>query len=520
MSAEPPLAPDAQPINRLRVRRLGIDTYRHPVIYMRADCPVCRSEGFEAQSRVEIHVNSHSITATLNVVHGDILVPGEVGLSEWAWNLLGAQEGEFATFSHARTLDSMGFVRAKVYGEHLHAAEIDAIVQDVVAGHYSDVHLAAFITACSGDHLQLDEIVSLTQAMVATGERLQWPQAQIMDKHCVGGLPGNRTSPLVVAMVTAAGLIMPKTSSRAITSPAGTADTMETLCPVELDLPTMRRVVEQVGGCLVWGGAVHLSPADDILIRVERTLDLDSEGQMVASVLSKKASAGSTHVLIDIPVGPSAKVRTPEAGRQLARLLEEVGLRLGLTVRVLLTDGSQPVGRGVGPALEAHDILATLQGLSEAPDDLRQRAVLLAGRILELSGKVEHGEGEITVAGLLTDGSAWRQFQRICEAQGGMREPPRARWTHPVVAARAGTVLAINNRQLARVAKLAGAPISPAAGLYIDAKLGENLDKGQPLFTVHAESPGELEYALEYVRRHPDIFITSEHNPAPAALPG
>jgi thymidine phosphorylase len=322
----------------------------------------------------------------------------------------------------------------------------------------------------------------------------------------VGGLPGNRTTLLVVPIVAAHGLTMPKTSSRAITSPAGTADTMETLAPVDLDIAAMRRVVEREGGCIVWGGAIRLSPADDILIRVERPLDLDSTGQVVASILSKKAAAGSTHVVIDVPVGPTAKVRSHEEAKLLGDHLEGVGRAVGLNVRVVLTDGVQPVGRGIGPALEARDILATLRGEPDAPPDLRERALMLAGHVLEFSSGVQPGTGRALAKAILDDGRAWRKFQAICEAQGGLREPPRAAHTRAVVAARAGRVVRIDNRRLARVAKLSGAPRAAAAGLVLHAPIGAKVAAAQPLFTIHAETPGELAYAWEYVERQPAML--------------
>ena len=228
--------------------------------------------------------------------------------------------------------------------------------------------------------------------MVEAGERLTWPAGVIVDKHCVGGLPGNRTTPIVVAIVASLGLTMPKTSSRAITSPAGTADTMETMAPVDLDTAAIRRVVEREGGCVVWGGAVKLSPADDILIRVERALDLDTEGQLIASVLSKKIAAGSTHLVIDLPFGPTAKVRTArEPQSPVAGSCQASPRRLACRPSVVLTDGSQPVGRGIGPALEARDVLAVLRCEPNAPQDLRQRAVALAGALLELAGAAPQG---------------------------------------------------------------------------------------------------------------------------------
>ena len=214
-----------------------------------------------------------------------------------------------------------------------------------------------FIAASAGDRLNKKEVLDLTNAMVDTGQRLTWPSPLVVDKHCVGGLPGNRTTPIVVAIVAAFGLMIPKTSSRAITSPAGTADTMEVFTTVNLDIPTMKKVVEQENGCIVWGGSVALSPADDLLIRIERTANLDSEGQMVASILSKKIAAGSTHIVIDMPIGTTAKVRSIAQAELLKNFLESVAKEFGIETKVIFTDGSQPVGRGIGPALEAQDVL-------------------------------------------------------------------------------------------------------------------------------------------------------------------
>lgn len=306
------------------------------------------------------------------------------------------------------------------------------------------MQVAAFLTASATGGMSTREIVCLTQAMIEAGRRLTWRAPLIADKHCIGGLPGNRTTPIVVSIVAACGGVIPKTSSRAITSPAGTADVMETLAPVELDLATMRRVVEQEGGCMAWGGAVSLSPVDDLLIRVERPLDLDSDGQLIASVLSKKAAAGSTHVLIDVPVGPTAKVRSKEHALNLATGMKTVGDVLGLAVDVVQTDGSQPVGFGIGPALEARDVLAVLEGRAEAPPDLRRRALDLAGRLLELANLVKAGEGASTAADTLQNGKALRKFEAICEAQGGRRTPPQAAHRRPVPSDRAGVVTSID----------------------------------------------------------------------------
>ncbi len=502
MNAATTETPDAG----LKVRRLGIDTYLEPVVFMRSDCHICRSEGFEARSRLKVHVGDKAIIATLNVVHNHLLANDEIGLSESAWDMLTPAAGSLAYFSHPNPLDSLRHVRAKIYGQRLDELALRAVVEDIVGGRYSNTHLAAFIAACGGDHLDRGEIVGLTRAMVEAGDRLSWGGAIVMDKHCIGGIPGNRTTLIVVPIAAAFGLTMPKTSSRAITSPAGTADTMETLAPVVLTPEQMRGVVEREGACIVWGGAVRLSPADDILIRVERQLELDSEGQMVASVLSKKVAAGSNHVLIDLPVGPTAKVRSPEAAWHLAAVFEGVGREMGLSIRSIITDGSQPVGRGIGPALEARDVLAVLQGEPDAPRDLREHALLLAGQLLEQSGRETRGEGRRTAEKILDTGAAWAKFQALCEAQGGMREPPVAPHRHDITAEKNGMVTEIHNRRVALTAKLAGAPDAPAAGVEMHVKVGDPVKRGQPLFTLHAEAKGELSYALDHFRRQPDLI--------------
>ena len=491
-------------------RRAGIETYQAPIIYMRSDCHVCRAEGFESQARLEVTAGGRSLIATVHHVLASWLQPGEAGLSEAAWRSLQVREGDVLTVAHPPVLESARHIRSKLYGVPLDYEKLLVIMRDVAANRLSDLHLASFVSACAGDRMSREETTALTRAMIDVGQRLSWPVGPVVDKHCVGGLPGNRTTPLVVAIVAACGGVMPKTSSRAITSPAGTADTMETLAPVDLQLPEMRRVVEREGGCVVWGGSVQLSPADDVLIRVERPLDLDSTSQLIASVLSKKASAGSQRVLIDIPVGPTAKLRTVAAADALASALTNVGNAVGLQIRTVQTDGSQPVGRGVGPALEAWDLLAVLQRNADAPGDLRERALMLAGHVLELANLAKAGEGYSLAWETLESGRAWTKLQAICAAQGGMREPPRAGHVQPCLAPAGGIVTAIDNRRLAMAAKLAGAPAAAAAGVRMAVRLGDQVVAGQPLFDLHAQTSGELEYAQTYVASQSGIVTIGD----------
>lgn len=490
----------------LRLKHLGICTYKEAVVYIRRDNYICRSEGFEARSRIRITYKDKSIIATLNIVTSNLLRLDEAGLSEYAWSELGANEGDLIGLSHAEQLTSMDFVRCKIYGEVFSKCQLETIVKDIVAGKLSDIEISSFLTACVGDNLSFKEVSYLTQAMLDVGSRINWGKDLIVDKHCVGGIPGNRTTPIVVPIVAAFGLTIPKTSSRAITSPAGTADVMATLTQVDLDFATVKKVVEKENACIVWGDAAALSPADDILIHVERVLNLDSRNQMVASVLSKKVAAGSTHVLIDVPMGPHAKVKTLRGKAILTKLLQYTSERLGIVVKTIFTDGTLPVGHGIGPALEAFDVLAVLQNSKDAPQDLRERALTLAGGVLEFSPHVRKKSGRKIAEELLTSGQAWRKFQSICMAQGGLFEPPRAKYTRTYGASKAGKIVGVDCKRVAKLAKLAGAPNAKAAGVYLQAAIGERVEWGQPLLTVHAESPVELDYAFNYLQANESIM--------------
>lgn len=503
---------------QLALFRTGIDTQQEPVVYIRKDSPVCRAEGFRSQTRVKVTTSSAEIVATLCIVEPQALEgrcewlsQGCAGVSEAAWHLLNLQGGERASITHTKAVDSMTYVRGKLYGNAFTRSALKNIVDDVVAGHYTDIQIAAFVAACTSANLSLDEIVYLTEAMVGAGQKMQWPYPQVMDKHCIGGLPGNRTTPIVVAIVAACGLIIPKTSSRAITSPAGTADTMAVLTQVDLSMNDMKRVVEQEGGCMVWGGSVNLSPADDLFIRVERALNLDSEGQLVASVISKKLAAGSTHVVVDIPFGSTAKMRDYGAALALKNRLEEIGQRMQLRVRCLLTKGDEPVGVGIGPALEALDVIAVLNNDAQAPADLRERALYVAAELLEMGGLSPRGQGAVLAEQTLKSGLAWRKFQAICLAQGGLFEPVVGSYRYDVFAERSGVVTFVNNRFIAKLAKLLGAPHSPGAGIKFLITLGERVEKAQVLYSLFAQSAGELAYALEFLKVHPnEVLIKDE----------
>ena len=485
----------------LKLRKISIDTYRENVAYLHRDCPVYRSEGFQALNKIEIHkaVDGAPVIAVLNVVDDEnILAPDELGLSEQAFTQLDLPDGSDVRVEHARPAASLKAIHRKIAGERLTLDEYRGITRDIDANRYSKIEIAAFLVSCAETGMERDEVWYLTRAMVETGKRLDWSEPLVVDKHCIGGIPGNRTSMLIVPIVAAHGMLIPKTSSRAITSPAGTADTMGVLAHVELSPDQLHKIVRRERACLAWGGKARLAPVDEILISVERPLSIDSPGQMVASILAKKIAAGSTHLLVDIPVGPTAKIRSRSAALRLRKLFEYTGDHMGLQLEVIITDGRQPIGRGIGPVLEARDAMQVLNNHPGAPADLREKALQLAGRILEFDPDVRGGQGYMIARDILDSGRALAKMEAIIKAQGCNPETPvTGSLQHPVLATTSGIITGIDNLQMAHIARLAGAPMDQGAGVDLHCKLDEPVKQGEPLYTIHAEFAADFRFACE-----------------------
>lgn len=485
----------------LAIRRLAIDTYPENTAFLLRQGHGYSAEQFQALRKIRIGGDGCEILATLALVDEPALLKtDEIGLGEQAFHRLGLPEGAEVAIRQATPPASLEYVRRKIDGDTLEETEIAAIIADIAMHRYSPMEIGAFLVACAG-FTSTGETLAMTRAMAAAGNRLDWHRPLVVDKHCIGGIPGNRTSMIIVPIAAAHGLTMPKTSSRAITSPSGTADTMEVLATVDLDEAQIRAIVLREKAVLAWGGRVNLSPADDILISVERPLRIDTFEQMVASILSKKIAAGSTSLVLDIPVGPSAKVRTPAEAVRLRKLFEFVAGKLGLAIDIVMTDGSQPVGRGVGPVLEARDVMAVLRGDPEAPSDLREHALLLAGHVLEFDPALVGGRGLARATELLESGAALAAMNRLIAAQGAQ---PIAfalgAWCEAIASPRSGRVTAIDCERISHIARLAGAPMDKGAGIDLLHKVGAAVTQGEPLYRVYAASAAGLGFALELAK--------------------
>lgn len=464
--------------------------------------------------RVEIHLGRKNVIAIVDESINDIK-EGEIGLNFEASNNIKASEGEKVEIKPVLKPRSIYYIKDKIEGKKLSEEEINQIIKDIVTNRLSSVEITYFVSASYIRGLSLEETVSLTKAIYSQGEILNFKNRKSkmisVDKHCIGGLAGNRTTPIIVPIVAAAGLLIPKTSSRSITSPAGTADVLEVLCNVCLLKHEIISTVKKTGACMVWGGSLALAPADDEIIRVEHPLSIDSNNQLVASVMAKKKSVSSDIVLIDIPIGPHAKIKSKFQARKLKFLFEYVGNHIGIKTNVIYTDGRNPIGKGIGPSLEARDILRIFENDEDLPLDLRDKALVMAGLLIEMGGKAKKGQGSKIARKILDSGEAKKKLLEILKSQGEKISSSSDIKTAPYIKnlelAKSGKIKMVRNDFIAEIAKIAGAPKDKLAGVYIRKQAGDLIEKGEIAMEIHSQSKNKLNNAVNYFNEYnPFVF--------------
>ncbi len=437
--------------------------------------------------------------------------PGKILVSQDIANELRLSKEDMVGLRPIPVPPSFYVLQRRLHGERVSQDEMFKLIKDIVEGAYGEAEIAAFLTSQLYYELSEDELHSLIRAMVETGSKIEFEDT-VYDEHSIGGVPGNSKVALIaVPTVAAAGLLIPKTSSRAITSPAGTADTMEVLARVDFTAEEIKEIARKVRATLAWGGRLNLAPADDIFVTIERKLSIDPWHQMVASILAKKAAMGVDNLVIDIPVGRKAKVKTMEDADQLAGLFIRQSARLGMRARIAITFGGQPIGSTAGPALEAMEALKTMTERN-GKKCLVDKALTIAGLVLELSGKVPPGRGAEVAKEIFESGKTYEKFKQIIEAQGGdpnvkPEDLPLGQHTYTIESPMEGAVTYIDNAAITTIARAAGAPFDKGAGVYLHKKVGNRVDRGEPLFTIYSSSSTRLQEAINLASRFNPVIV-------------
>ncbi len=491
---------------KLRAKVLDITTGKLIAIMNKKDA---RELGLQPMERVEI--TNKKTRKSVNVVvdvTDSMIKPDEIGVFKEMQKILGVKTGTMLQVQASKKPKSVDYIKKKLDGNKLTDDELREIVEDIASNNLSEIEATAFVCSVYMHGFDLDETVAMTKALISNGKKLELKNKKILDKHSIGGVNGRATM-IVVPIIAAAGYAIPKTSSRSITSSSGTADSMEVLANVSLSLKEIKRVVDKTGGCIAWGGAVELAPADDKIIKIEYPLSLDPEGQVIASVMAKKASVGTKFLVIDLPVGPYAKIKTKEKAEIMALKFIEVGKRLGIKVEVMLTNGYEPIGKAFGPALEAKYAMQTLEG--SLYDNLAEKSVEIAGALFELTGDIAPGKGKEKALEILRSGQALAKMKEIIKAQGGkifsssqIKEAP---YKLQVISKYNGEIGIINVALLNRMARIAGAPANQKAGVMLLVGQGQKIRQNQGMFIIHAENELKLKAAYDFAIKNDPVEL-------------
>jgi putative thymidine phosphorylase len=434
-----------------------------------------------------------------------IVKENEIGISSEIKEIFGLENKQNVDINIAESPASLSFIKKKIDKKRLSKQEIEEIIKDIVSNSLSDPEIALFVSGMYENKMDFKETIDLINAFLESGERLSFPGKIVVDKHSIGGIPGNRTTPIIVSICAAAGLTFPKTSSKAITSAAGTADVIGAIAKVEFSEKELKNIIKKVGACMIWGGSLDLVPADSKIIRIEKMLKIDPRAQLLASIMSKKLAVGSKYVLIDIPYGKTAKVEK-KGGLELKRDFEKIGRYFKLKLKVVLTKGDQPIGNGIGPLLELIDIIKVLNPSEEGPKDLEKKSLFLAGQILEMTHKAKKGCGINIAKEILDSGKAFEKFLQIIKAQkGSIKHLELGKFRKDMLVKSSGKISEIDNLKINLLGRIAGCPIDKSSGLYLHAHVNDRLKKGDKLLTIYAESKLRLLDAIKYYNKEKPI---------------
>ncbi|MEM2070816.1 MAG: AMP phosphorylase [Archaeoglobaceae archaeon] len=489
---------------KLSVKTLPLKTERLSVVLNQDDA---EDLGILPGDRVKILVGRESFIAEVET-STEIIKKGEIGLDTFTAESCNLNEQCKVEIHPVERPESVEFIRKKFEGKKYKKDEMKKIVSDIASNILNDIELAAFILANEIVGLDTDEIEWITWSMYESGERISFERGNVVDSSSIGSVLGNRYAMVTVPTVAAAGLLIPKTASRAITSASGTADTMEVLADVNLSVDEIKEIVEKVGGVIAWGGATNIAPADDKILRMEHQLGITSKACLISSLLAKKLGIGAKYVVVDIPISEEAKIENLDEGRNFASLFVEVGRRVGLKLSILISDGTQPLCKAVGPALEAREVLRAMENKEE--NELVEKGLEIASMLMEYGG-IENSNA--LARKIFESGKTLEKFKEIIAAQGGdekikSEDIPVGEKRYTVNAGRGGIIQKISIKAINEIARAAGAPKDKGAGVYIHKKRGEVVKVGEPILTIYAEKDWKLDKAIEVARRENPIIVS------------
>ena len=490
----------------LSLKHVPINSFDENVAYLNKDCSIYKIDNIKSLTRVEVHGGEKPLYAFLQITDSNKIVkPGELGLNSEAFAKLGLPEGEKVSLSLTLPPPSLGAIKRKIAGNVLSAKDYAAIVSDIASNRYSTAEVAAFLVAI-GSFFTPAEMVDFTEALC--GEKvLDWEREEIVtDYACVDHVPANKVDLIVAAIVAAYGLPMPKVLSSNVGGGAGVVDAMKVLANVDMGVADFKKQVWEKRAAIADFDKADICPADKIISQIERQSGIVTMERTISSIIANKMAMGITHLLLDIPVGARAKIKNTAEAMRLRKVIEYICDMCGLNVDIAITDASEPIGNGIGAVLEARDIVKVLKNKDDAPEALREKALFIAGRILEFDPKLRGGQGYLVAKEILKSGKALDAWKQIVKSQGEKEIDSLGHLTKDIVAEKSGKVKRINTSLVNKIAILAGAGQYAGAGVDLLLKTGDNVSKGDTLYRIYSCNSSDFSLAIDLIENEESPF--------------
>ena len=494
----------------LSLKYVPINSFNENIVYLHKNCDTYRVEDIKNITKIEIHGGAEPVCAFLEVVESESIVsPSQLGVNKQALEQLNLPEGTNVTLSLSNPASSVSSIKRKISGNVLYDSEYKTIIKDIVSKKYSNMDITSFLVS-TGSFMTVQEVLAMTEALIGD-DIIHWDNENIVvDHHCLGGVPGNKTDIIITAIVSAYGLPIPKTASRSLTSCAGSADTFEVLANVDLDEKLLKKAIKENRGAIVSYNNLPIARAIKIISNVQRSLGIVKQEHVLASIIAIKIATGVSHLLIDIPVGAHSHIKTTNDALRIRKMIEYIGDMLNIQIDAVITDGSEPIGNGVGAVLEARDVMKVLRNKENAPQDLLEKSLFLAGRIIEFDPKVRGGQGYHIAKEILSSGRALEALNRIIYAQGKAPQAQLGRLTREITSTKSGIIESINNSRINRIGILAGAQQHAGAGIDLLKKVGDKVERGDVLYRIHSISPNDFAFANSAIDSDNGYEISSQ----------
>ena len=406
-------------------------------------------------------------------------------------------------------------IRKKMKWETITYDEMYAIIKDISEWKLSEIMMTYYVASSFFYPTTDEEMYQTAKAMAECGVMFKYPKWEIVaDKHCIGWVPWNETTMIAIPLLASLGIKMPKNFSKAITSPAATGECVNVLMDINFDKAWIERLIEENNCCLVWWGGLDLAPADDKLIKVQYPLAMQSRAKVVSSIMAKKYAMWVTHSVIDIPVGPTAKVTTMEEALDWKQKFEYVGKKLWMKMTVQITPANEVIWNGVWAVLQVREVLRVLQQHEKRPLDLEAKAIFLASKIIEIVGLAKgKKDAERIARKQLESWEARKMMQKIIKAQNGRNPDIRSEdlkpwiFTKEILADCDGKIKKVDLHNVNHIARRLGCPAIDEAGIYISKRLGDKVKKWDVLFTMYSTSEAKIDLALQQNEEKPAMII-------------